>query len=98
MTATDNEPMTPLDMARDWAERVYQIAAHVERREREEPGFGRIEAHIHGAGRQQFEAAQMASYMALVSMAEDVHALVADLHHDIHRIADSLAAIERRRG
>jgi hypothetical protein len=67
---------TPLEMARTWAGRVHAIAAHYEQREREEPGFGRIEAHVQGAGRQQFEAAQMAAYMAAVSVAEDIHHLV----------------------
>lgn len=46
-----------LDLALDWAQRVADIAAH--RRGPE-------------AGKAQFEAAQMASCMALVSLAEDV--------------------------
>jgi hypothetical protein len=70
-------PLTPLEMAREWSKRVGQIAEHYERRERAEPGFGRMEARIEGAGRQQFEAAQMASYMATVSIAEDLHRVVA---------------------
>jgi hypothetical protein len=68
-------PVSPLEMAKDWANRVYAIAAHYEAREAAEPGFGRIEAQVHGAGRQQYEAAQMASFMATVSIAEDLHAL-----------------------
>lgn len=69
--------VTPLEIARNWAGRVHQIAAYWERREQAEPGFGRIEAEVHGAGRQQFEAAQMASFMATVSIAEDLHRVVA---------------------
>jgi hypothetical protein len=49
----------PLAMARDWASTVSYIAA----REPSSPG----------AGKAQFEAAQMASYMALVSIAESLH-------------------------
>lgn len=82
MTTTDDVPTAPLDrpptaldMARAWAGRVTQIATHYEEREAADPGFGRIEAHIQGAGRQQYEAAQMASFMATVSIAEDLHAL-----------------------
>lgn len=66
-------PVTALEMAHAWSERVGAIAQHYEERERAEPGFGTLEAHIHGAGRQQFEAGQMASFMALVSIAEDLH-------------------------
>ena len=82
MTTADPLPglePTPLDIARDWAGRVRQIAAHYEQRERADPGFGTIEAQVHGAGRQQFEAAQMASFMALVSIAEDVHRIASVL-------------------
>jgi hypothetical protein len=68
-------------MAQDWSRRVYAIADHYARRDLEEPGFGSLEAQIHGAGKQQFEAAQMASYMALVSLAVDVR-----------KIAETLAA------
>lgn len=82
MTTTDTppaaeaaEPVTPLEMALDWAQLVHQIAARYAEREREEPGMGKIEAHINGAGRHQLEAAQMASYMALVSLADDIHAI-----------------------
>jgi hypothetical protein len=78
---------SPLELARAWAARVAAIAAHYERREREEPGFGDIEAHIHGAGRQQFEAAQMAGFMAAVSIAED-----------LHQIAELLGAAPTPRG
>jgi hypothetical protein len=67
--------LSPLEMAREWANRVYAIAAHYEAREAADPGFGRIEAQVHQAGRQQFEAAQMASFMATVSIAEDLHQL-----------------------
>lgn len=81
MTDQQQADATPLELARVWAGRVYQIAAHYEQREREDPGFGGIEAHVHGAGRQQHEAAEMAAFMAVVSLAEDVH-----------RIADLLGA------
>jgi hypothetical protein len=81
MTAADElTAVDPLAVARNWARRVSAIAEHYARREQAEPGFGRIEAEIHGAGRQQFEAAQMAAYMALVSVAGDAR-----------RIADALA-------
>lgn len=66
----------PLDLALDWAERVVQIAAYWQRREHDDPGMGKIEAEIHGAGRQQFQAAQSAAYMALVSIAVDVRRAV----------------------
>jgi hypothetical protein len=82
MTSTNERPgqadapeapeIDPLAIARDWAARVGQIADHYAARERAEPGFGRIEAQIHGAGRQQYEAAQMAAYMSLVSAAGDL--------------------------
>jgi hypothetical protein len=75
VTAHVEADATPLEMARAWAGRVGAIAQHYEAREKAEPGFGAIEAQIHGAGRQQFEAAQMASFMALVSIAEDLHAI-----------------------
>jgi hypothetical protein len=78
-------PLTALEMARDWAKRAYDIAAHYQQRERDDPGFGRLEATIHGAGNQQFQAAQMASFMALVSIAEDTH-----------RIADAMEAARFR--
>lgn len=77
---TDQQQQTgpapaPLEMARAWAGRVAAIAQHYEQREIAEPGFGAIEAHIHGAGKLQFEAAEMAAHMALVSIAEDLHRL-----------------------
>lgn len=82
MTAADElQGADPLDVARNWARRVHAIAEHYERREAADPGMARIEAEIHGAGRQQFEAAQMAAYMAQVSLAGDVR-----------RIADIFAA------
>jgi hypothetical protein len=75
VSATEERTELPgaLAMARDWALRVSEIAAHYARRDEAEPGMGAIEAHIQGAGKAQFEAAQMASFMALVSLAEDVH-------------------------
>jgi hypothetical protein len=84
MTTEQTPAPTPLDLARAWAARVYAIAAHYEQRERDDPGFGDIEAHVHGAGRQQHEAAEMAALMAVVSIAEDLHRIgellgVADL-------------------
>jgi hypothetical protein len=71
----DTTTPTPLELARAWAARVYAIAAHYEQAEADEPGFGMLQAHVHGAGKQQFEAAQMAGYMATVSIAEDLHGL-----------------------
>lgn len=95
MTSTNERPgqaerpeperLDPLAIARDWAAQVGRIAEHYAERERAEPGFGRIEAQIHGAGRQQFEAAQMASYMALVSAAGD-----------LRRIADVLCRTDEK--
>lgn len=90
MTTTQPQPQpdtvepdaSPLDLARVWTGTVLSIARHYEQREREEPGFGKAEARVDGAGRQQFEAAQMASFMALVSIAED-----------LHRIADRLTGL-----
>jgi hypothetical protein len=76
VTAPAADQVTPLEMARVWAGRVGQIADHYAKRDEAEPGFGRIEARIEGAGRQQFEAAQMASFMATVSIAEDLHRIV----------------------
>jgi hypothetical protein len=71
----DTSPVTPLQLARAWAAKVYQIAQHYEQAEADEPGFGMLQAHIHGAGKQQFEAAQMAAYMAAVSIADDLNAM-----------------------
>jgi hypothetical protein len=90
--------LSPLEMARDWANRVYAIAAHYEAREQADPGFGRIEAQVHQAGRQQFEAAQMASYMATVSLAEDLHRVVGVMLGDGWRdsSADDAVADARR--
>jgi|SRR5580704_9427423 hypothetical protein len=90
--------LSPLEMARDWANRVYAIAAHYEAREQADPGFGRIEAQVHQAGRQQFEAAQMASYMATVSIAEDLHRVVGVMLGDGWRdgSADGAVADARR--
>lgn len=88
MTAAPEAPPSPLELARDWASRVHQIAAYWVEQERtapergDLPGMARLQADIAGAGRQQFEAAQMASFMALVSIAEDVH-----------RIADTLTVV-----
>jgi hypothetical protein len=82
MTATPDartEPVTPLEAARAWAGRALAIAQHYEIRDQADPGMGALEAHIHGAGKAQFEAAQMASFMALVSIADDVHAIAAML-------------------
>jgi hypothetical protein len=84
-------PVSPLEMAKDWANRVYAIAAHYEAREAADPGFGRIEAQVHGAGRQQFEAAQMASFMATVSIAEDLHQLRRVMLGDGWRESDAVA-------
>jgi hypothetical protein len=83
MTTTDTGTAAPapLEMARNWAELAGRIAEHYEQKERADPGFGRAQARVDGAGRQQFEAAQMASFMALVSIAEDAR-----------RIADHLTA------
>lgn len=98
---TTAPPATALEMARAWAARVGQIAAHYEEAERREPGFGSIQAHIHGAGRQQFEAAQMASYMATVSIAEDLHRVVGvmlgDGWRDPDTIPDAVADARRTR-
>lgn len=55
----------PLAMARDWASTVSYIAAR--------------EPHSPGAGKAQFEAAQMASFMALVSIAENLDRITAVL-------------------
>jgi hypothetical protein len=78
---TDELPaVDPLDVARMWARRVGEIADYWGERERADPGFGKLQARIHGAGREQFEAAQMAAYLALVSVAGDAR-----------RIADVLA-------
>jgi len=81
MTAQDSqEPraeVTPLEAAREWASRVHQIAAYWTEQKRTDPTAD-LRADIAGAGRQQFEAGQMASFMALVSLAEDVHR-IADL-------------------
>lgn len=73
--ADADELASPLELAQTWARRVLAIATHYEERERADPGFGRIEAHIHQAGRAQFEAAQMAAFMAVVSIADDLHAI-----------------------
>jgi hypothetical protein len=79
---------SPLVMARDWARRVSQIAAHYAAREEAEPGFGTMEARIHGAGKAQFEAAQMASFMALVSIAESLATITEVLVKADSEIAD----------
>jgi hypothetical protein len=97
MTDDQMARLSPLEMARDWANRVYAIAAHYAERERAEPGFGSIEAHIHGAGRQQFEAAQMASFMATVSIAEDLHELRRVMLGDGWRESDAVADARRTR-
>jgi hypothetical protein len=90
---------TALEMAKAWASRVGQIAQHYEQREAADPGFGRIEAHIHGAGRQQFEAAQMASFMATVSIAEDLHRVVAIMTGEAAELLDAKwAADAEQRG
>jgi hypothetical protein len=96
----DTAAFTPLAMARDWANRVHQIAAHYQQRDREDPRMGPIEAHIHGAGKAQFEAGQMASFMALVSLAEDVHELrrvmLGDAWHDADTVANTGAVDDAR--
>lgn len=83
--------VTPLVMARDWARRVHEIAEHYAERDRLDPGMGRVEAHVAGAGKAQFEAAQMASFMATVSIAEDVRR-IADV---LCRADDALDALDR---
>jgi hypothetical protein len=83
-----------LEMAQAWARRVGQIAEHYEQREQADPGFGRIEAQIHGAGRAQFEAAQMASFMATVSIAEDLHRVVAVMTGEAAALLDAKWAEE----
>lgn len=87
---------TPLEMAQLWARRVFDIADHYARRDDIDPGMGQVEAHVHGAGRQQFEAAQMAAFMAVVSIAEDLREIRGLLDntavYDTVRAADSIAA------
>jgi hypothetical protein len=84
-------PPSALQMARDWATRTHEIAAYWQERTRtapqrgDSPGMTRLEQQIAGAGSQQFQAAQMASFMALVSIAEDAH-----------RIANALEAARFR--
>jgi hypothetical protein len=63
-----------LAMARDWASTVSYIAAR--------------EPNSPGAGKAQFEAAQMASYMALVSIAESLHEITRVLVKADAEIAD----------
>jgi hypothetical protein len=74
----------PLVMARDWAGRVHEIAVYFQNR----GDMGRIEAVTQGAGKQQFEAAQMASFMALVSIAESLAAITEVLVRADAEIAD----------
>jgi hypothetical protein len=96
VTATDERAAVdadPLDLARAWARRVGQIADYWAERKRTEaargdsPGMARVEAAIAEAGRQQFEAAQMAAFLAEVSLAEDVR-----------RIADTLTVVPAEGG
>jgi hypothetical protein len=90
VTATDERAADadPLDLALAWARRVGQIADYWTERKRTErdrgdsPGMARVEAGIAGAGQQQFEAAQMAAFLAQVALAEDVR-----------RIADTLTVV-----
>jgi hypothetical protein len=63
---------SPLEAAREWARRVHQIADYWTEQERTDK-TARLRADIAGAGRDQYEAGQMAAFMALVSLAEDVH-------------------------
>ena len=95
--ATAEAPLDPLALARAWAGRVGQIAQHYQRREEEEPGFGSIEAHIHGAGRAQFEAAQMASFMATVSIAADLRRVADVLCKADTALSESGAIADARR-
>jgi hypothetical protein len=76
--STDEQPpasrsIDPLELARAWADRVARIAMHYERRSEQDAGLAAaIEAQATRAGKQQFEAAQMAALMAQVSVAEDI--------------------------
>jgi hypothetical protein len=79
---TAPEP-TALEMARDWARRVYRIIEQTAEAEQQNPGYGHAQAVINGAGGRQFASAQMASFMALVSIAEDFHRLVAIMTGDV---------------
>lgn len=95
-TDQQHDQATPLEMAQLWARRTFDIAAHYARRDEQDPGMGQIEAHIHGAGKQQFEAAQMAAFMAVVSIAEDLREIRGLLDntavYDTVRAVDSIAA------
>jgi hypothetical protein len=67
-----------LDLARQCVAEWRAIGAAASQAERDDPGFGKLQAEIRGAGRQQIQAAQLAAWFAQVSIAEDLHRL-ADL-------------------
>lgn len=95
--AADVEPPTgwppapALDLARQLVAEWRAIGAAASKAERDDPGFGKHQAEIRGAGRQQTQAAELAAHFALVSIAED-----------IRRVADVLckadAALGRKDG
>lgn len=69
--ADQRRTLTPLEMAQNAAAAVLRIADYQER----DP----LGSYVAKAGNQGHQAAQLAGAMALVSIAEDLHALVAHL-------------------
>ena len=61
--------MTSLEMARNLAQSVDAIARYVE----DGGPDAEIQAHVRGLGPRQHANAELAGYLALVSIAEDLH-------------------------
>jgi hypothetical protein len=66
-------PAPALNLARQLVAEWRAIGSRATAAERDDPGFGKLQAEIRGDGRQQAQAAQMAAWFATVSIAEDLH-------------------------
>jgi len=67
VTATPETDLTPLAMARRLVGTIPRLAEYIEADE--------LGAYLDRAGDRAFSAGQLAAHLALVSMAEDVHAI-----------------------